>query len=101
MYPGDARSKWSPTVLTDRRVVHYWDEARVVGRLYRPQLPAIVNRRATGTLQPTEDALWDAFFLYPPGGRWEDPVPSPLRWGYPIMVTREHLRRDVEGLTQK
>ena len=101
MYPGDARSKWPPTLLTDRRAVHYWDEARVIGRLYLPRLPAMSDRRATATLRPTGDALWDAFFLYPPGGLWEDPVPLPIRWGYPIMVTRDRLRREVDGLVQK
>ena len=101
MYPGDARSKWPPTLRTDRRVVHYWDETRVIGRLYLPRLPAMTDRRATATLRPTGDALWDAFFLYPPGGGWEDPVPLPIRWGYPIMVTRDQLRSEVDGLVQK
>jgi len=101
MYPGDARSKWSPTLLTDRRVVHYWDEARVIGRLYLPRLPEMIDRRATATLQPTGDALWDAFFLYPADSRWADPVPLPVRWAYPIMATRDQLRREVDGLLEK
>jgi hypothetical protein len=73
----------------------------VIGRLYLPRLPAMIDRRATGTLQPTEDVLWDAFFLYPPGGRWADPIPLPIRWGYPIMVTRDQLQHDVSILVPK
>ena len=73
----------------------------MIGRLYLPRLPAMADRRATATLRPTGDALWDAFFLYPPGGRWDDPVPLPIRWGYPIMVTRDQLGREVAGLLQK
>ena len=101
MYPGDARSKWPSTLLTDPRVVHQWDERRAVGRLYLSQLTAMLDRRATATLRPPDDALWDAFFLYPPGVRWQEPLPLPVRWGYPIMVTRDQLLREVDALVKK
>jgi hypothetical protein len=97
MYPGDARSKWPSTVLADPRVSHYWDDQRTVGRLYLSRVPAMLNRRAAATRQPADDALWDAFFLYAPGDRWQDPLPLPVRWGYPIMVTRDQLLRDVDA----
>ena len=73
----------------------------MIGRLYLPRLPSMIDRRAAGTLQPTADALWDAFFLYPAGSRWEDPVPLPVRWGYPIMATRDRLRRELDGLLKQ
>jgi len=101
MYPGDARSKWPATLLTDSRVLHYWDEDRVIGTRYLAQLPAIIERRAPETLQPNADAMWDAFFVYAPGDRWQAPVAVPTSWGYPIMVTREELRRQVQALLTK
>jgi hypothetical protein len=98
MYPGDARAKWPGALMTDARVIHFWDEERVSGTRYLSPLPALLGRRAAGTLQPTADALWDAFFVYPPGTTWQDPVPLPASWGYPIMVTRDALVQNVEGL---
>lgn len=98
MYPGDARSKWPAAILTDPRVTHYWDEQRALGEYYLGQLPAIVDRRASATLQPAADAMWDAFFLHGPGQRWAEPLPSPLLWGYPIMVTRDQLLGELRGL---
>ena len=34
MFPGDARSKWPPSLLTDHRVIHRWDEGKIVGMWY-------------------------------------------------------------------
>ena len=99
MYPGDARAKWPAALLTDSRVLHVWDEQRVVGTRYLANLPAMLTQRAPATMPPTADAMWDAFFVYPPGQAWQDPVPLPSSWGYPIMVTRDQLLRDVEALT--
>ena len=101
MYPGDARRKWPPTLLTDQRVSHYWDEQRTLGTAYLSNLPAMLDRRAEATLQPTADAMWDAFYLYAPGDRWQDPLPLPIRWGYPIMPTREELARELDSLPDK
>jgi hypothetical protein len=96
MYPGDARSKWSAALLADPRVSHYWDESRVLGELYMNQLPAILARRAPATLPPSADLMWDAFFVYAPGDEWQEPLPMPRLWGYPIMVTRDQLARELQ-----
>ena len=101
MYPGDARSKWPSALLTDQRVAHYWDEQRALGTAYLSNLPAMLDRRTEATLQPTADAMWDAFFLYAPGDLWREPLPLPITWGYPIMVTRDHLVREVDALVRK
>ena len=101
MYPGDARGRWPSTLLTDPRVLHYWDEERVIGRRYLSHLPAMIEQRAPATLPPAADAMWDAFFVYAPGNQWQDPVPVPVSWGYPIMVTRDQLLRDVATLVRK
>ena len=64
-------------------------------------LPVMLGRRAPETRPPDGNALWDAFFIYPPGDTWHDPVPVPVSWGYPIMVTSDTLRRQVDALLPK
>lgn len=98
MYPGDARAKWPATALTDLRVSHRWDETRALGLQYLARVPAMLDRRAPETRAPTADAMWDAFFLYAPGDAWQDPLPLPVTWGYPILVTREHLAKQLDAL---
>jgi hypothetical protein len=99
MYPGDARAKWPSTLLTDARVVQYWDEPRALGTLYLSHLPAMIDRSADGTLTPAADAMWDAFYLYGRDERWDEAVPTPVVWGYPIMPTRDSLAHALEALT--
>jgi hypothetical protein len=101
MYPGDSRANWPSTLFTDPRVVQYWDESRTMGTRYLSQLPAMVERRAAATLPPTADVMWDAYFVYDAGDRWQDPVPMPVSWGYPIMVTRDQLLRELDALVTK
>jgi hypothetical protein len=101
MYPGDARSKWPAGLLTDPRVLHFWDEQRVSGTRYLSHLPALLERRAPETMQPSADVMWDAFYVYRPGDRWRDPVPVPVSWGYPIMVTHQELLSQVDALMAK
>jgi hypothetical protein len=101
IYLGDARSKWPATLLTDPRVLHYWDDERILGTRYLAHLPAMLGRRAPETMPPEADALRDAFFVYAPGDHWQDLVPLPISWGYPIMVTHEHLLRQVEASLAK
>jgi len=98
MYPGDTRSKWPSTLLTDSRVTHHWDERRALGTAYLLNLTTMLDRRAEATLMPTADAMWDAFYVYGAEGRWGDPMPLPIAWGYPIMVTRDRLSREVDAL---
>jgi hypothetical protein len=101
MYPGDARSKWPAGLLTDPRVLHFWDEHRISGARYMAHLPALLERRAPETRQPSADVMWDAFYVYPSGDRWRDPVPMPVSWGYPIMVTHQELRSQIDALFVK
>jgi hypothetical protein len=100
MYPGDARAKWPAGVMTDQRVLHYWDEDRAVGTHYLSHLPAMLDRRAAETRVPAADAMWDAFYVYGRGVTWEAPVPLPISWGYPILVTRDQLVRDLARLLE-
>lgn len=89
-------SKHPLTLMT-----HFWDGQRTLGTAYLANLTAMLDRRADATLQPTADAMWDAFYVYGAEDRWQDPVPVPVIWGYPIMVTRDQLVRAVDALVAK
>jgi hypothetical protein len=90
MYPGDERSKWPEKVLDDARVVHFWDEGKVVGRWLADQADL-----------PAKDGVsWDMFLLYGPDAQWEtDELPAPrITWGRPIFRARRRLRRHMRPL---
>ena len=96
IYPGDSRQGWRPDLLTDSRVIQYWDEPRSVGRLYYQSLPQIWPARAAETLPPIETTLWDAYLLYGPAARWDGQLPDVVSWGSTIVRTRESLNHDFE-----
>jgi hypothetical protein len=98
MYPGDARDRWRDTLLTDARVHQYWDESRATGRLYLQLLPQIWDKRASDTILPQSDALWDAFLLYESGARWGGQPPVPFVWGATILQTAAGLEGALKAL---
>ena len=101
MFPGDARERWLPEAMPDRRVRHYWDEEKVVGSWYgerigemRAQL--VPESKGVGD----EPVLWDAYLVYGPEAHWAD-VPSGLRrWGRTVIGTRESLREALATITR-
>ena len=96
IYPGDSRQGWRADLLTDARVIQYWDEPRSVGRLYYQSLPQIWPARAAHTLPPQETTLWDAYLLYGPRARWDARPPDVVSWGSTIVRTRERLSHDLD-----
>ncbi|HXE74869.1 MAG TPA: hypothetical protein VNN18_04425 [Candidatus Xenobia bacterium] len=88
MFPGDARAEWPPELLSDPRVIHFWDEEKKLGRYYleRHKVPHY------------DEALWDTWILYPAGATWEDEPPTPVSWGNTIIRTRHQLERDLKKL---
>ena len=96
MFPGDSRNYWPADLLTDRRVVHLWDEERSVGQLYFQLLPQIWEKRAVGTVPPQDLTLWDAYLLYGPDARWLDKPPDVISWGSTILLTLDRLNRDLK-----
>lgn len=98
MYPNDGRDKWPPDALSDPRVLHYWDEGKVLGGWYGERLADIQGQMAAGSRGFEGPVLWDAFLVYGPESRWEA-APTGLRqWGRTILATRDALRDTVEGL---
>lgn len=92
MYPGDDRSEWPDGLLTDRRVIHFWDEPKRVGRFYLNHFD-LEGYRA--------EALWDAYLLYAPEASWTHGPSPPISWGYTIVRKRENLERDLTLLLER
>jgi hypothetical protein len=91
MYPGDSPDDFPAAreLLRDRRVVHYWDQPKEVGRWFHGVVP-------TGT---KGDVEWDAFYLYGPESKWIDRPTEMLTWGRTILRDRKKLTDAVARLS--
>ena len=92
MYPGDSPKAFpkARTFLPDRRVMHYWDQPKDVGKWFVKALPSDYK----GEIQ------WDAYYLYKTDAVWEDQPSSLLVWGRTILQSRQRLRDEITRLAQ-
>ncbi len=97
MFPGDARSKWPPSLLTDRRVVHRWDEGKLVGMSYGGHANEIRAQLSPGSAW-NGDILWDAYLFYGADAKWDESPTNLIHWGRTIAAGRETLRQDFVRL---
>jgi len=97
MFPGDARSKWRPDVLTDPRVIHRWDEGKVVGRWYGERTSSL-RPKLTAESNWNGEILWDSYLLYGPEAHWDDVPTGVIHWERTIVAAGETLRIDAERL---
>jgi hypothetical protein len=77
----DRRDRVPVADLRDPRVVQLWDADHALGRWYEAE----VTRRGAGI-------EWDAFFVYPPGARWDPDGARPTAWGRTVIGKGEQLR---------
>lgn len=90
--PSDSRENWPDDLLTDQRVVHHWDEKRVVGRFFAAD-PEFRGRGLIGL----GGVMWDTYLLFGREARWvERPAPL-LGAGYTIIQGSRHLATDLES----
>ena len=91
MLPADSREGWPEKLLTDPRVIHYWDQDKVVGTWYGEN----VTENKQGHVE------WDAYFLYREGSVWAEDGPTEMEsWGRTIVGTRGQLQSDLESLIE-
>jgi len=89
MLATDARSKWDPAHLSDRRVRHFWDEERTAGLWFA--------RAGVGGLGYA-GVVWDAYLLFGPDASWDD-EPAPLVGaGAPVVAKSAQLEAEVGRL---
>jgi hypothetical protein len=89
MFPTDHRSRWDDSLITDDRVIHFWDQPRESGRWFAQQ-----------GFYPFGDTAWDIYFLYGPEAVWETTPEPLLSSGYTIIVQRDRLIEDITPLLQ-
>jgi hypothetical protein len=90
MYPGDSPDDFpeASKLMPDKRVFHYWDQGKDVGRWFYGLVP-------TGTAGEIE---WDAFYLYDRGSVWTERPTELLIWGRTILADRRKLTAQVAQL---
>ena len=84
MYPGDSPDDFpaAEKLVPDRRVTHWWDQDKDVGRWFTSVVPTNLKG----------DIQWDAFYLYGENAAWENQPPAPLlTWGRTILNDRKKL----------
>jgi hypothetical protein len=91
MLSSDDRARWPKELLSDRRVIHFWDGEKNLGRFYLPR----------HNVPHYDEALWDTYILYPADAVWEKEPPAPVSWGNTIVRTREQLGRDFKKLLEQ
>ncbi len=88
MIPTDARGawRWTGNVITDPRVVHFWDDQKVVGRWYaQHETPAEID----------PGIVWDAYFLYGPEAEWKVKPEPLISWGATVVDEYETLEKNM------
>lgn len=98
MLANDSRAKWPPTLLTDPRVIHHWDEPKAVGTWYAPRTEAMRPLLTPDSRWGKGDVLWDAFLLYGTDSRWDGAPTNLIHWGRTIVAGRETLKADFQRL---
>jgi hypothetical protein len=85
-------------LLSDSRVRQFWDERHLVSKSF--------IRAATvspGWLKPEDRELregdrvvWDFVALFFPGSRWDESLPSPEFYGYPVVDAVAELGKHLD-----
>ncbi|MDA2931049.1 hypothetical protein MYX84_14070 [Acidobacteria bacterium AH-259-O06] len=89
----DSQSKWDDDLLSDPRVLHFWDEEKIVGLWYEQHVTRLGQQGA-------RRVEWDAYFLYHPDAIWAEQVPRVVSWGRTIVAKRKQLQHDLLELLQ-
>jgi hypothetical protein len=96
MFQGDSRERWPARLMTDPRVVHIWDEGRVIGGFYTTIKPAIQDKLSADSSDFQGPVMWDAYYLYGKTARWTGTAPTGLiRWGHTILQSSQSLVREL------
>lgn len=86
MMSSDQRTEWPSKLLTDRRVIPFWDDRKLLGNWY-----AMFKEFSKGS----GNVVWDAFFVYDSASRWTDQPSGLIAWGSTIVSHKNQLSEAV------
>jgi hypothetical protein len=86
MMKSDQRAGWSSKLLTDSRVIHFWDDNKLLGNWY-----ATFREFSKGS----GDTVWDAFFVYNADSTWTNQPSGLIGWGSTIISHKNQLAEAV------
>jgi hypothetical protein len=91
MLATDARSRWRVTghTIDDPRVVHFWDENRVIGTWFAEQAN-----------WDEGDVMWDVFYLFGPDAEWGAELGEPIAHGGTIDDEASALARGLDAVLE-
>ena len=92
MFGSETRDDWRADLLTDKRVIHWWDEGKTVGRWYMPRIEEMRDTMSRQSAGFAGNVLWDAYLVYGPEAQWQDAPTGLRRWGRTILRTQDGLR---------
>jgi hypothetical protein len=92
MYPGDSPDDFAAAreLMPDRRVAHFWDPGKDVGRWFYGFVPSNVKG----------DIEWDAFYLFDRTSVWDDKPTALLTSGRTILEDRRNLTSKIAELVE-
>jgi hypothetical protein len=83
MLAGDSRDEWDDHVLDDPRVVSLWDGDRLAGKWF--------GDHPIGGLGAPGGVVWDAYYAFRKGSRWERGPTRVLAAGSDIIDNTDGL----------
>ena len=92
MMKSDQRTEWSSKLLTDRRVIQFWDENKLLGDWYAGfrEFSKVPGR-----------TVWDAFFVYSPDSTWTNQPSGLVGWGSTIISHKNQLAEAVTSAVRR
>jgi hypothetical protein len=89
MVATDRKDKWNPESLNDKRVKHYWDEKRILGRWITKNTPDCKHINAID---------WDSFYLFDKDGEWTETFENLKACGTPVIKESKKLADGLEKI---
>lgn len=90
--PSDTRANWPADLLTDPRVVHHWDENRVVGGFFGGD-SEFRDRGLVGY----GGVMWDTYLVFGRDAQWSKRPAPLLGAGSTIIRASQRLAADLRS----
>ena len=91
MLPSDSKKAYpgAQKFMKDKRVTHYWDKKKSLGKWYKTNVPSDYNK----------PVMWDAWYLYDKDALWEKTPTKMISWGRTILESRKNLADKMAEIT--